>query len=389
MQPQDTHFAGVITNNTFYANRTVSTVTPSISGRKVVECGSVVPGNKHDPLPWKYRIFNQHGPSGLWESKGVEYYMMGSPVWYTAVSQGDVWYSLNGRMPQKGADNASIAYNKALKKLYDKIRTSKLDLAVSVGESKQTYRMFKAVVDGAIGVKQSLKALIRNNGIAGASRKLSAGWLGYAYGVRPLVSDVQAMLGHIASNPSVLDVTTKARASVSETFNDLIDDPLYGHEKAVRQVVTDSRRCQIGVVWTPSEYRLNELHRIMSLFPPTLMWELTTLSFAVDWFVDVGSYLANLEASFGSGLTFKTGYVTHSRRIQLSQTCSLEKEPIVSDQRSATRAIWTCTAEEKALERTLLTSFPRPTLPNLKVPTGASQLLSLAALLRTIGLKKY
>lgn len=381
MQPQNFSIAGVYTTtDTIYGTVTTS---QSIAGRKVVTCSSVVPGDKHTPNAWQYLIHEQTGPEGVWESTGVQYFMNDAPVWYKYIGQGSKWSQWYGRMPYPGAELERDLYNRALTKLYDQIRSSDVNLAVTIGEMPETFKMIKAVVDGAVSAKKSLKRLIKDNGIAGASRKLSSGWLGYAYGVRPLVSDVQAMLNHVTSTPSFLDVTTKARASGVRSSTD--------REDGVTTSITDSRRCQIGVTWAPSDYKMSELTRITSIFPPTLLWELTTLSFVVDWFVDVGSYLANLEASFGVGLTFKHGYVTHSRLVELQQSCSWSVSPTVETHRwlSPNLAIWQCSATEKALTRSLLTSFPRPMLPSLKVSLGSEQLLSLAALLRTIGLKKY
>lgn len=381
MQPQDFSIAGVFTT-TNTIDDTITT-TQTIAGRKVVTCSSVVPGDKHTPNAWQYLVHEQTGPKGVWESTGVRYFMNGAPVWFKYTSQGSSWYQWYGRMPYPGAELERDLYNRALTKLYDQIRSSDVNLAVTIGEMPETFKMIKAVVDGAKSAKKSLKRLIKDNGIAGASRKLSSGWLGYAYGVRPLVSDVQAMLNHITSTPSFLDVTTKARASGVRSSTDRAD--------GVTTSVIDSRRCQIGVTWAPSDYKMSELTRITSIFPPTLLWELTTLSFVVDWFVDVGSYLANLEASFGVGLTFKHGYVTHSRLVELKQSCSWSVTPTVDTHRylRPNLAIWQCSATEKALTRSLLTGFPRPMIPSLKVSLGSEQLLSLAALLRTIGLKKY
>lgn len=381
MQPQDFTIAGVITSSNTIDD--TITVSPAIAGRKVVTCSSVVPGNKHAPNAWEYLIHEQTGPKGTWESTGVKRFQDDAPVWYKYVNQGSSWSQWYGRMPYPGAELERVLYNKALTKLYDQIRSSDVNLAVTIGEMPETFKMIKAVVDGAVSAKKSLKRLIKDNGIAGASRKLSSGWLGYAYGIRPLVGDLQAMLNHVTSTPSFLDVTTKARASGSRTSTDRQD--------GVTTTVTDSRRCQIGVTWAPNDYKMSELTRITSIFPPTLLWELTTLSFVVDWFVDVGSYLANLEASFGVGLTFKHGYVTHSRLVELQQSCAWSVSPTVETHRylRPTLAIWQCSATEKALKRSLLSGFPRPMLPSLNVSLGSEQLLSLAALLRTIGLKKY
>lgn len=381
MQPQDFTIAGVI-QQTNTINDTV-TISPAIAGRKVVQCSSVVPGNKHSPNPWNFLVHEQTGPKGSWTSTGIQYFKDDEPVWYTYTSQGSDWNQWYGRMPQPGAELANVLYNKALTKLYDDIRSSDVNLAVTIGELPETVKMIKAVVDGAVRAKKTIRSLVRGNGIAGASRKLASGWLGYAYGIRPLVSDVQALLGHITQQPSILDVTTKARASGVRNTLETVD--------GITTAVTDSRRCQIGVTWTPSDYKMSELTRITSIFPPTLLWELTTLSFAVDWFVDVGSYLANLEASFGTGLTFKHGYVTHSRYIQLDQSCAWTVTPTRATHTSLSPSaiFWSCKATEKAMNRVLLSSFPRPVLPSLNFSLGSEQLLSLASLLRTIGLSKY
>lgn len=182
MQNQDVHFPGVIVNTTVGPSGTSTTSSLTPSGRKIVESGPVLSGNKHTPNPWSYRIFKQQGPYGTWVSKEAAYLQDGVPAWVVYTSQGSLWESLSS-LPQPGKSKAVEVYNRALTKLYDQIRNSDVNLAVSVGEAKETYKMIKAVVDGAIAVKKTLKGALRGNDIAGVSRKLSGAWLGYAYGV--------------------------------------------------------------------------------------------------------------------------------------------------------------------------------------------------------------
>jgi len=66
-------------------------------------------------------------------------------------------------------------------------------------------------------------------------------------------------------------------------------------------------------VTDPTIYQLN---RYGVANPLSLLWELTTLSFVVDWFTGIGDFLDSLTASFG--LSYLWGYETRYVRGQFT-----------------------------------------------------------------------
>ena len=124
---------------------------------------------------------------------------------------------------------------------------------------------------------------------------------------------------------------------------------------------------------------------------PTLAWELTTLSFVVDYFVQIGGYLACLEAALASnGFEFIKGYESTSRRITQKLTATYsDTAPI--NYTTRTEMAWGDGFMEREItlfDRKLLSSAPLPKRPVVKLPTASTALLNCAALLQLLFLSK-
>lgn len=108
--------------------------------------------------------------------------------------------------------------------------------------------------------------------------------------------------------------------------------------------------------------------------PLILAWELVPYSFVVDWFVGVGSYLNNLDATIG--LQFNSG--TKTLQSSLHGSTSWKTSKVKSWEGVCYTNGRQFIREDK--NRTVLTSFPAPALvvdPDL----GVSRVLSGIALL--------
>lgn len=124
---------------------------------------------------------------------------------------------------------------------------------------------------------------------------------------------------------------------------------------------------------------------------PTLVWELTTLSFVFDYFVQIGGYLACLEAALASnGFEYVRGYETTSRKIeQLKSVTVNDTAPI--DYTTKTEMSWGNVHMKRTIvnmNRIVRTTAPLPYRPVVKLPSASDALLNCAALLQLLFLSK-
>jgi hypothetical protein len=119
----------------------------------------------------------------------------------------------------------------------------------------------------------------------------------------------------------------------------------------------------------------------------SLGWELIPYSFVVDWFIDVGSYLRNLETALLFGTIFKSGFVSELYAVDLVD--DYLPSFLINTKQTDTATWWLLTKATsrrryREFYRTKLTSYPFPRKPTFKVDLGSQRLLSAASLLRQI-----
>jgi len=211
-------------------------------------------------------------------------------------------------------------------------------------------------------------------------------WLGWSVGLAPLISDCENIRNHSwTSHP--LEFRVKSRAS--HTIDS--SGQLKSGKKMLYERNQVSERVQMGAKFRIVDPAAWEVWRTGVTLRPTLAWELTTLSFVVDYFVQIGGYLACLEAALASnGFEFVSGYESTSRRITqvLSATYS-DTAPI--DYSSRTSMSWgsgMMNREITKFDRKLLLSAPLPYRPVVKLPSASTALLNCAALLQLLFLSK-
>jgi hypothetical protein len=169
-------------------------------------------------------------------------------------------------------------------------------------------------------------------------------------------------------------VRDEYRANTSALYGGLYPIQIRKSGNIIRQV-------EYKVVCRVSNQSAFDLARITSLNPVSIAWELVPFSFVFDWFWDVGGYLSLQEAAWGRGLTFVRGYKTVTYVHDITALC-------VQDKTNVGSGYWSCYfkgSDYRAWkQRTVLGSFPRPSLPKLEVKLGVQRLLSAASLLRTV-----
>lgn len=269
------------------------------------------------------------------------------------------------------------AYNRCLSKVYADIRNSEVNLGTSIGEGRETLQMLRSIAGSAARARNELKKL-RRDLVLNPLQTVGGLWLGWSVGLKPLLSDCEAIRSHLLSREPAFEFRmSKARASV--TSNAQRTD---GAETETAQA-TD--RCEIGLVYRVVDPHQFENWRAGLTVRPTLVWELTTLSFVVDYFINIGQYLELMEASIlNNGLEFSWGYRTDSRLCENQWRSAASNLDFPSGDfglGSYGYHRFEASKRETKKSRGLLTSFPSPVSPSIHIPRASGPLLNIAALL--------
>lgn len=208
------------------------------------------------------------------------------------------------------------------------------------------------------------------NATRGKSVQFAASlWLQYQFGIKPLVSDVQALLRTKLGRPGV--VTSKGvamdawdRRPPSNILWEVLVF-LEGTKWGCNTMIT----CTLDSPWLAL---LNELGLVN---PWALAWELTPFSFVVDWFINIGQVLTSLSASMG--YIFLWG----SRTRWLKSNYSCRWRPALAAGQTFVGSGWFEEVRGTSYHREVLAGFPIPPL-SFKPSLTLENLLDSFALLK-------
>jgi len=272
--------------------------------------------------------------------------------------------------------------------LLRRIQNQRSNLLVAVGELKETYQTIASAVAAALRALAALRKgnvrragriireAVRKGRFGRAARtafgrrgvngkKLSDRYLAYAYGWRPLISEVQGLL-EIADKGLDKPDLCKETVAVVEQFP-------YFPEQLGDLTRTGSWECgsEYSVMYSVKDPHLMKASALGLTNPIHGAWNLISLSFVIDWFLSVGSFLQGIGATIG--LKFQGGYHTDFVR---SQQCKVEDYWLPYD---GTQPSWDVDAF--AFKRQPLLTWPNPGL-SYSLDLNLNQLVSAIALIR-------
>lgn len=260
-----------------------------------------------------------------------------------------------------GTGTESIARNKAINKTTDIVRGG-LDVSIDLAEAHRSISMVRAV--------GQLETYVR-----GFSRHTIANkWLEFIFGWKPLVGTLFGTLEELASQVSEMQ-RVKSRAShVSKSSTTWVSGDL-----RYADTVTTSNRVEMAFWYKAPSTRLAQIGRYTSLNPASIAWELMTLSFVIDYVIDISSYLRNLETAVIYNGGFSGGYQTTTTK----NTCERVATGTGVYGGDGTRTVGSVKAKTVTVtkSRSLMTSYPFPDMPTVNLRLGPTRLLTLAALL--------
>lgn len=181
-----------------------------------------------------------------------------------------------------------------------------LDILTNLGEGPETIRFIHGVLKQIISLtdlhiknmREAKREFYRSMQKLGRAvvnpkallDKLASLWLQWRYAVMPLVYTAEDALAALSAIPKVFDSVRKR-----QDFELQLDAPP-GYQVRVEGDVR--HRCflkrRYNLALDGAEWR-----QIIVADVPTTLWELTKLSFVVDWALNVGDYLASLDSPPG------------------------------------------------------------------------------------------
>jgi hypothetical protein len=279
-------------------------------------------------------------------------------------------------------DQSTFAYNAAVNKLYETIRGD-VDLSVDAFQARQTGVMvnqrFKqarelflrkapfALVE-MVKIVQQLKRSIKN------PRDWGSMWLEWTYGWKPLAGAIYGAADQMVKVATASSVRSlPIRASASEYGDNRQTKSTDGSNVTTTSTINSRYQSRIVAHYAMLNSRLNAVAGLTSLNPVSIAWELVPYSFVADWFVDVGSYLRNMESSLLYGSEFTGGYAIARQKTRVVQ--------IAGGGNQSFSAMGSGDSETLGFQRSSLGSSPMPRAPTFNPKLGTSRLISAASLL--------
>lgn len=280
--------------------------------------------------------------------------------------------------------------DRAITKALLKLKDQKVNFGVMFGERKETA---KAVLEiaGNIGKQlnrfRTLTKMTKSQILAltaSSIRKAPKGrytrdflnkYLALQYGIRPLISDAYGVVAELhrkEQDGNSYRVEVKGGAVVSTPIDQMYYDQ--GHVIGYPVSGVLEQGAFVHLTYALGNQPLHSLSQWGITNPLEIAWELTTLSFVVDWFLPIGNYLGCLDAA--NGFDFVTGSVSKVSRVHAVG----ENARPVSSQGMVIGQTNNFRQDTVRLDRTVYDHSPLPTVPRFKSPFSGEHTANAIAL---------
>lgn len=298
----------------------------------------------------------------------------------TAVLRGDA-------IPGVNSDLKSQAEVKALNSLRDVSGQHDLDLGMMYAERRETVDLFKQSAVGLLnvakgcarkdwrGVSRELRDTFGVSADPRAERRrmrdverrlkkalkrtptnVERAWdsmsnlvLGYNLGVSPLIRDLQSAHQLMLTGDLTSKFAVKAKGWVTRVVNDRQVN-VYGASKVeVTSTLSDLHGYKVTLIAVPKRDFQAEASRWGLGNPASLLYNATTLTFLLDYFIAIGPWLSSL--SIPGEFIWKEG--SYTQRVSRIITTTVESPA----------GTMTGSAVIRHAQRRLYTSFPKPAPP--------------------------
>jgi len=359
----------------FFSLEKLSTATPDYWSK--VAQGLQLPENYH-------KLHRKEGNTPLYErSDGSLVNETGARgfYWPTEFATSGVLQTGTGvTYPGVRCTPTAVLENEIAYRLNEKARNTTFNMGVFLGEFPETLGFITGAVRAIAGsirdvqkgkFRQSLERLSSARTVSNTERVAdvaTSSWLGWSYGVRPLLSDVQD-----AAVQAAKWMLREPRPLVVRTHQ---EDSGYGRGISPSGVRWENRcrftRSVQAKMYFEVDRPLQDVGRILGLTNPvSILYNLTPYSFVLDWFVPVGRWIESVYPP--QGLRLKGGHTYTKVRGAAWQSTDINP-PFAEWHTSA--AYW-----ETFKERKPLTNLPSPKLIIPDLSLGKAQYASAYSLL--------
>lgn len=273
------------------------------------------------------------------------------------------------------------AENECLSKINEAIRGG-IDLSIDLAEAGQTVKLTRQIGRAVMAIRQ-WRTTFGKATWSSVPDVASEAWLTWQYGIRPMINTIYESADAMKRSAERCMVIRK-RAGIRTQKSGTRNPNFLSGEFGPREKYTEwsSQRVEIKYVLSINATVLQQLGNWTSLNPVSIAWELTPYSFVVDWFVDVGSYLRNMESAFLYRNAFKTGYITRTWKAGVTSTVNFTANSKIDlklyayDLRAA--------RIDSGKQRAVLTNVLLPYPPKFSVKMGWQRFASAASLINSL-----
>lgn len=284
-----------------------------------------------------------------------------------------------GTFSVPGADLANTR-ERARQKVLEKIKGEDWNLSTFLGELPETIqwmgKTLKSLVETYRAVRsgrlRDVKRLAKRAGRRARDQpyrelhrrtgEVSDKWLEWRYAVQPLMYDMDDMMKALygARNRNLI---RRVAGGATGRYLNVIRDPYTGQMQL-------SEWQDRAVVYYQVNPDVEAFRRLGLINPLAALWELTPLSFVVDWFIPIGNYVGNLDTMFGVSVLSSTS----SRSVR-----KVHEAYWVEEGRSISPSKWELSEYSRSVGVDLSNNFPMPSLS-----LNASRFFDSLALTRKI-----
>jgi len=353
-----------------------SVQTPGFRGQKF----------NHLDLPMNGFHFENERNSYCHGSKIYQTTYEGTPYMYQVKDAG--LHVLQCTTPSISSNDSALLTARSSQKLLTGLKDQNINLGVAAAEGKQVVNMIANTATKLAGAGFAMK----RGDLAGAAqalgispkgkkhrrpstaKNLANNWLELQYGWMPLLSDIYGGAQYLA-NQKYRPPRTKLTSSSTKTGGSRT--VVKGDLEITTDTISTTHTVKY-VVYFSEPLGGNPPVALGLTNPFAIAWELVPFSFVVDWFLPVGSYLSNIDAT--SGQTFIKGCKTEfwrglSRRVESGNGYVIgTRKTWVYKHLEATKEVIFC-------DRTKLNGFPTNKVPSFKNPLSGAHVANAMALL--------
>lgn len=288
--------------------------------------------------------------------------------------------------------DTSFADSDARSKLLTRLKDASINLGQSFAERKQTVNLIATNVNRLASAAMAIRRGKFNHaaslfGVKGrpvkkdlppSPKNLSNHWLEFSYGWRPLVNDIYGAAEAIAKTYGDIPKRTSVSAISYANPKKLSKFPSNNSNSTGVVLLSTERRAVRYTCFYAEDVTYSRAMAQTGLSNPLLLaWELVPYSFVIDWFLPLGTYLSNMDAS--NGLFFQQGTVASRSIVTHDSTLTKAMNPNYPDRHTVSGGGVFIRKESKS--RSPLYAFPSPSFPSPKFEMNIWQVLSGLSLL--------